>query len=140
MRDNFRREELQDGTCVEAADLLKMLGTDGDVGFVEFPTNRTCAADFYLALKAVDDLLAKYSAIKQDATGAKWRTQSVIEHLQHCYVHAIDSLEFVDPAKENYYEPDGQEEDLASTACRALMALQLYLEQKAQAQPPPPAR
>lgn len=133
MRDNFRREELQDGTCVEAADLLKTLGTDGDVGFVEFPTNRTCAADFYLALKAVDDLLAKYAAIKQDATGAKWRTQSPHEHLQHCGKHAYDANCFVE-------EIGGCEEDLASTACRALMALQLYLEQKAQAPPPPPAR
>ena len=108
--------------------MLQFLDEDG----------RTTIVAFKDALKAVDDLLAKYSAIKQDATGAKWRTQSVIEHLQHCYVHAIDSLEFVDPAKENYYEPDGQEEDLASTACRALMALQLYLEQKQSVPPSQP--
>ena len=111
---------------------------DYDGVTVAKPSHRSSVLDFLDALGAVDDLLAKYSAIKQDATGAKWRAQSVIEHLQHCYVHAIDSLEFVDPAKENYYEPDGQEEDLASTACRALMALQLYLEQKQSVPPSQP--
>lgn len=87
---------------------------------------RTCLAAFKDALKTVDDLLAKYSAIKQDATGAKWRTQPPQIHLEHCEVHASDAAEFIRAIPETA----GCEEDLASTACRALMALQLWLEQK----------
>lgn len=96
---------------------------------------RSCVRNFADALDVVDDLLAKYAAIKQDATGAKWRTQSPRDHLAHAYGHVRASIRFIDGRAE-----DDCEEDLASTACRALMALQLYLEQKAQAPPPPPAR
>ena len=123
---------------IHPEDIADMLGVDlrfeHDEGaiFSRIPY-RSATADFYLALKAVDDLLAKYSAIKQDTTGAKWRAQSPHEHLQHCGKHAYAANCFVE-------EIGGCEEDLASTACRALMALQLYLEQKAQAPPPPPAR
>ena len=104
--------------------MLQFLDEDG----------RTTIVAFKDALKAVDDLLAKYSAIKQDATGAKWRAQDVHTHLAHGTKHGWAAMEFVEGEA-------GCEEDLASTACRALMALQLYLEQKAQAQqPPPPAQ
>jgi hypothetical protein len=84
------------------------------------PLDRTRVTDFHHALNRIDRLLEQYEPKHKGA----WKNQLVAEHLEHGIIHTIT-------AKYEYQVLEKAvmiEEELASAACRALMALEQWLQ------------
>ena len=81
---------------------------------------RTIVSDFQTALESIDKLLAKYSH-KED----EWSRKSVGYHVSHAVEHGQKIIYAHRDAPPNNFNF----EDLQSLACRALMALTMFLEE-----------
>lgn len=94
----------------------------------KFSEDRTIVGDFQKALLRVDQLLAKYEPKHKGA----WRKQNLFTHANHLRIHAQAAEAHILhlTRDEDDESPRDPEENLASCACRALMLLQRYLEEK----------